>query len=67
MFPPEQAAAVEGKANSDARFTALRTSLWVVALFAVAALFFTGLIPAKPIGRPQQEADTTSPAVGSVG
>jgi hypothetical protein len=52
-------------ANSDARLSALRTSLWVVALFAVAALFFTGLIPVKPIGRPQHEVATTSPADGS--
>jgi len=62
--PPAQADAVL-TANSDARLSALRTSLWVVALFAVAALFFTGLIPVKPIGRPQHEVATTSPADGS--
>ena len=62
--PPAQADAVL-KANSDARLSALRTSLWVVALFAVAALFFTGLIPVKPIGRPQPEAVGTSPADSS--
>ena len=49
--PAEQAAAVE-KANSDARFTALRTSLLVVALVAIAALFCTGMIPVKPVGQP---------------
>ena len=48
--PAEQAAAVE-KANSDARFTALRTSLLVVALVAIAALFCTGMIPVKPVGQ----------------
>jgi hypothetical protein len=41
------------KASSDARLSALRTSLWVVALFAVAVLFFTGLIPVKPVGQPE--------------
>ncbi len=48
--PPAQADAVL-KANSDARLAALRTSLWVVALLAVVAMFFTGLIPVTPIGR----------------
>jgi MFS family permease len=62
--PPAQADAVL-TANSDARLSALRTSLWVVALFAVVALFFTGLIPVKPIGRPQHEVATTSSADGS--
>jgi hypothetical protein len=59
--PPAQADAVI-KANSDARLSALRTSLWVVALFAVFAMFFTGLIPIKPIGQSQHEMTTTSPA-----
>jgi hypothetical protein len=49
--PAEQAHAIE-KANSDARFAALRTSLLVVALVAVAALFCTGMIPVKPVGQP---------------
>ena len=56
--PPAQADAVLA-ANSDARLAALRSSLWVVALFAVAALFFTGLIPVKPIGRPKQDVATS--------
>lgn len=59
--PPAQADAVLA-ANSDARLAALRTSLWVVALFAVAALFFTGLIPVKPIGRPKHDVATSSRA-----
>jgi MFS family permease len=62
--PPAQVDAVLA-ANSDARLSALRTSLWVVTLFAVAALFFTGLIPVEPIGRPQHEVATTSPADSS--
>jgi hypothetical protein len=65
-IPPAQADAVL-KANSDARLSALRTSLWVVALFAVAAMFFTGLIPVKPTGRPQREVGTTSPSDGNTG
>ena len=59
--PPAQADAVL-TANSDARLSALRTSLWAVTLFAVAALFFTGLIPVKPIGRPEQPPDAASDA-----
>ena len=48
--PAEHAAAVE-QANSAARFTALRTSLLVVALVAVVGLFCTGMIPVKPVGQ----------------
>lgn len=50
------------KANSDARLAALRTSLWVVALIAVAALFFTGLIPTEPVGRAKPQLATPDPA-----
>jgi len=35
----------------------LRASRWVVALFAVAALFATGLIPVEPVGQPERKAD----------
>jgi MFS family permease len=45
--------------NSTARLDALRDALWVVALFAVAALFFTGLVPKIPIGR-EREQDTAA-------
>lgn len=45
--PAAQADAVLN-ANSDARLTALRTSLLIVALVAVVALFCTGTIPVKP-------------------
>jgi hypothetical protein len=62
--PAEQAAAVE-KANSDARFTALRTSLLVVALVAIAALFGTGMIPVKPVGQPASSVPADSAADGS--
>ena len=61
--PTAQADAVLA-ANSDARLAALRCSLWVVALFAVTALFFTGLIPVKPIGRRQHDVATSSRASG---
>ena len=65
--PPAQADAVV-KANSDARCAALRTSLWVVALLAVAAMFFTGLIPVKPIGRPEPEvAPSAQPTAAPAG
>jgi hypothetical protein len=45
------------QANSDARLAALRTYLWAVALFTVAAPFVTGLIPVEPAGRPERKAD----------
>jgi MFS family permease len=64
--PPAQADAVL-KANSDARLSALSTSLWVVVLLAVVALFFTGLIPTQPIGRAQPDLATPSPAGASAG
>ncbi len=48
--PAEQADAIE-KANSDSRFAALRASLLVVAVVAVAALFCTGMIPVRPVGQ----------------
>jgi MFS family permease len=64
--PPAQADAVL-KANSDARLSALSTSLWVVVLLAVVALFFTGLIPTQPIGRAQPDLATPSPAEASAG
>jgi MFS family permease len=64
--PPAQADAVL-KANSDARLSALSTSLWVVVLLAVVALFFTGLIPTQPIGRAKPDPATPSPAQASTG
>jgi MFS family permease len=55
--PAAQADAVVA-ANSDARLSALRTSLWTVALAAVSALFLTGLIPVRPTGRSRKEPAT---------
>ena len=66
VVPPAQADAVL-TANSDARLASLRTSLWVVTLVAVAGLFFTGLIPDRPPGRPGSEAPTAAPAEASAG
>lgn len=66
VVPPAQADAVL-TANSDARLASLRTSLWVVTLVAVAGLFFTGLIPDRPPGRPGSEAATAAPAEASAG
>jgi hypothetical protein len=45
------------KANSTARVAALRSSLWVVALFGTGALFLTGLVPTVPIGRRAEDQD----------
>jgi MFS family permease len=53
--PAAQADAVVA-ANSDARLTALRTALLVVALVAIAGLFCTVLIPTRPVGKPAQDA-----------
>ena len=50
------------KANSDVRPAARRTSLWVVALIAVVALFFTGLIATEPVGRAKPQLATADPA-----
>jgi MFS family permease len=59
--PAAQADAIL-KANSGARLAALRTSLWIVALVAVVAMFFTGLIPVEPTGEPKQATTLASPA-----
>jgi MFS family permease len=64
--PPAQADAIV-TANSDARLSALRTSLWVVALLAVAGMFCTGLIPAKPIGEPGKAPARSSQAEARAG
>lgn len=62
--PPAQADAVL-KANSDARLSALRTSLSVVALISVAALFLTGLIPTEPVGQAKREVAAPKTAEAS--
>ncbi len=48
-LPPEVADPIV-RANQDARLDALRTSLFVVVLFAVVGLFCTGMVPGEPIG-----------------
>jgi hypothetical protein len=63
-IPPAQADAVL-EANSDARLSALRTSLSVVALIAVVALFLTGLVPTEPVGRAKREVATPKAAEAS--
>jgi MFS family permease len=50
------------RANVKTQATTQRTSLWVVALIAVAALFFTGLIPTEPVGRAKPQLATPDPA-----
>jgi MFS family permease len=48
--------------NANARLAALRTSLWVLTLFSVIGLFFTGLAPWRPLAMP--DAVTDRPATG---
>jgi hypothetical protein len=36
--------------NSSARLLGLRSALWLVALLTVIGLFFTGMLPRRPIG-----------------
>jgi hypothetical protein len=36
--------------NSSARLLGLRSALWLVALLTVVGLFFTGMLPRRPIG-----------------
>ena len=60
-LPPAQVDAVVA-ANSDARLRALRTSLLVVALIAVAAMFCTGMIPVKPPGAGISRESSPCPA-----
>ncbi len=55
--PPAQADAVV-EANTDARIAGLRLSLWVLALLAAVALFFTRLIPTTPVGDEPQVQPT---------
>jgi MFS family permease len=57
--PPAQADAVMA-ANSDARLGALRTSLLVVALVAIAGLFCAGMIPAEPVGKPGRDGSASA-------
>jgi MFS family permease len=53
--PATAAAAVEE--NEEARITALRLSLSVLALIAMLSLFFTRLLPTAPVGSPQPRKD----------
>lgn len=49
--------------NADARLSALRDALAVVVLVSVVALFFTGLLPGRPIGRQREgEGSEEGPA-----
>jgi MFS family permease len=40
------------EANADARIVGLRRALAALAIIAMVALFFTGLIPRQPVGKP---------------
>jgi hypothetical protein len=48
LTPQETQAAID--ANNEARITGLRSALAVLALLALASLFFTGRIPNRPVG-----------------
>jgi MFS family permease len=54
---PQSTADAIVEENSMARLSALRAALWVVALVATAALFFTRLIPTVPTGRKEDEPE----------
>jgi MFS family permease len=62
---PAEYVTVAENANSDARLTALRTSLLVVALVAAVAFFCTGMIPVEPPGEPAAAEPAVSAADGS--
>lgn len=49
--PSSEAAAIIEE-NEAARIVGLRTSLFVLALVAVVALYFTRLVPTRPVGEP---------------
>lgn len=44
--------------NASARLLGLRTALWLVALMTVVSLFFTGMLPQRPVG---SDPDVTDP------
>ncbi|MFP5450811.1 MAG: MFS transporter [Thermoleophilia bacterium] len=57
---PETAEAIVDE-NAEARIDALRVSLLVLTLFALAALFFTRRLPAAPVGAPAGTAAGAGP------
>jgi MFS family permease len=42
--------------NASARLLGLRTALWLVALVTVISLFFTGMLPERPVGSDPDES-----------
>src|SRR5262249_43242136 len=54
LTPQETQAVID--ANTEARITGLRAALAILALLALAGLFFTGRIPDRPVGSEQEEA-----------
>jgi MFS family permease len=55
-LPPATRDAIVAE-NASARLLGLRTALWVVALLTVVSLFFTGMLPDRPVGSDQDEED----------
>jgi MFS family permease len=65
QVPPPTAGAI-AEENANARIAALRASLLILTLFALAALFFSRGVPAAPAGaagRPPPEEAPAAPAV----
>jgi hypothetical protein len=56
LNPATQAAIVDE--NEKARLAGLRVALWVLAIFSVVALFFTGLAPKRPLAALAEESNT---------
>jgi MFS family permease len=55
-LPPATQDAIVAE-NASARLLGLRTALWVVALLTVVSLFFTGMLPDRPVGSDLDEED----------
>lgn len=55
-LPPATQDAIVAE-NTSARLLGLRTALWVVALLTVVSLFFTGMLPDRPVGSDLDEED----------
>jgi Na+/melibiose symporter-like transporter len=48
--------------NASARLVGLRTALWLVALLTVVSLFFTGMLPERPVGSKPSIESSTEPS-----
>ena len=53
--------------NASARLIGLRTALWLVALITVVGLFFTGMLPRRPVGAAEDPPPPGGPGPGGHG